>query len=100
MLGEDCNKVIYSRYAITLGVPNTLIGMFYYGALTISYGFLAALPQFQTPFFLLALRLVTGLAAFFSVYLIFVQIIMLKEWCEWCLLSTLLSVAIFVLAFF
>lgn len=100
MLGEDCNKVVYSRYAITLGIPNTLIGMFYYSAIAVSYGFIIIVPQFQMPFFLFALRLVMGLAAFFSIYLIFVQIIMLKEWCEWCLLSTLLSVVIFVLAFF
>ena len=97
MLGEDCNKVVYSRYAKVFGIQNAVVGLFYYGAIGISYIFFLAAPQIFTPLFLLAIQIASGIAAIFSIYLIFVQISVLREWCEWCLLSTCISIAIFIL---
>ncbi len=96
-LGEDCNKVVQSKYAETFGISNEILGMLYYGITGLYYGvgLIYPTPIFAvaSPFFLVA----AGGAAVFSIYLVGVQTFILKEWCEWCLTSTGLSVIIFLL---
>jgi len=100
VLGEDCNKVVYSRYAVTLGIPNELLGMLYYGLIAVLYGLFLAVPGLETAMTILAFQTVTLLAAVFSWYLIGVQLLVLKEWCEWCIASSVFSTLIFLFIFF
>lgn len=93
-LGEDCNKVVYSRYSTTFGISNEVIGMLYYGGITVAYS-LAITGLI--PFFFGWLISITGIAALFSIYLISVQLVILKEWCEWCVASAITSIIIFTL---
>jgi uncharacterized membrane protein len=46
----------------------------------------------------LDIMIVAGLlAALFSVYLLFVQFAVLKEWCEYCMISSAITIAIFII---
>jgi len=90
----NCEDVIHSKYATVLGVPIEIIGLFYYGFLALIYGTAVMIPGIITTPISTGLTFVTSLAMAFSVYLLFVQVI-LKQWCAWCLLSFVSSVVIF-----
>ena len=97
-VGKDCDKVIHSEYnALIFGIHNEVLGMLYYGfAITLTVmPFLGifALAGIQLSSVLLV---VSGLAALFSVLLTFIQLFILKEICEYCLVSAAVSIAMFI----
>jgi len=99
--GEGCNKVTTSKYAKTFGIENTILGMIYLtlifaigilqlifpGILTLNYVFWGKI-------------LVSGGSALFSIYLVGIQAFVLKDWCEYCLASSAISIAIFLVVVF
>ena len=97
-IGYDCNKVVTSKYATTFGFKNDMLGMIYYDFVAISYAILLLLPSLRIPLINYGLLAATGGAFLFSVYLVFIQAFIIKEWCEWCLGSALISTIIFLLA--
>lgn len=90
----NCEDVIHSKYASVLGVPIEIIGLFYYGFLVLIYGTAVVTPGIITASIDIGLTFATSLAMIFSIYLLFVQL-RLKQWCAWCLLSFVASIAIF-----
>lgn len=97
-IGSDCNAVITSRYAKFLGVPLEYWGMFYYAVIIAAYVILIFAPQLLSEIFLSGLIMLTAAAFFFSLYLLFVQAFLLRQWCIWCLLSAMLSIMIFIIS--
>lgn len=97
-IGEDCNKVINSKFNTILGIPNEVLGLLYYGAVAVATLMVimgvTTLLSISLP---LVLTLTGGLAAAFAIILIFIQGAVIKEWCEYCLLSAGLSTAIFII---
>lgn len=96
-IGENCDRVVRSRFATTFGVSNEALGMIYYGTLIALYGFAVAgyklLPHELVLF-------ITGGAVLFSIYLLVIQLFVLREWCEWCIASSILSGLIFAFILF
>jgi len=76
-LDSNCDAVVHSRYSTFLGIPLEVMGMFYFA-------------------FIFLYFLTLG-AFLFSIYLVMVQMLLIKEWCAWCLVSTVLCVTEFVL---
>lgn len=99
MRGFDCHAVVHSDYSKFLGMPNELLGMLYYFFISVSGIFLFFIPHIS-PVFALILRVVSLSALLFSLYLIGVQIFIIKKVCSWCLISALISTLIFLLIFF
>ena len=95
-VGSDCNVVITSRYAKFLGVPLEYWGIFYYAVTFAAYIVLIFASHLLSELFLSGLIMLTAAAFFFSLYLLFVQAFILRQWCIWCLLSAMLSIAIFI----
>lgn len=95
-VGSDCNAVITSRYSKFLGVSLEYWGMLYYSLILIAYLVLLFAPQLLSKLFLSGLTLCTTGAFLFSLYLLFVQAFLLRQWCIWCLLSAMLSITIFI----
>ena len=99
VLGKNCNKVIKSRYAKSFGFDNTVIGMLYY-----VFVFVISLAAFLFPailtfsIFFIGFIVIVGIAALFSIYLVCIQLFVLKELCEYCLGSTAIAIAIFVVS--
>ena len=94
IIGKNCNKVIRSKYGSVFGIDNTLFGILYYAGIAL-YGlgsiFFSNLAALE-PYVFWA----TAGAALFSAYLLYAQIFVLKEYCQYCLLSALLSIIIFL----
>ncbi len=97
-VGSDCNVVITSRYSKFLHIPLEYCGMFYYGILLVSYSTLIVARHLMPEFIVSGLVILTTAAFFFSLYLLFVQAFLLRQWCIWCLLSAILSIGIFIIS--
>jgi uncharacterized membrane protein len=94
--GSDCNAVITSSYSKFLGIPLEYLGMSYFSLMFLAYltkiFFSQILPaDFQTVIFLF-----TVFAFFFSLYLLFIQAFLLRQWCMWCVLASAFSITIFI----
>ncbi|MEX2090747.1 MAG: vitamin K epoxide reductase family protein [Candidatus Paceibacterota bacterium] len=99
-LGDDCNKVVFSRYSTLLGIPNEVLGLTYFSAVAVSSAVLMVAPDMNTDFTKNIFRSVVSVAALFSLILILIQIFKLKELCEWCLSTAVFSVLIALLVLF
>ncbi len=98
VIGSDCNTVIRSRYAALFGVDNTVMGMVYYIAVILVLIF-SPYMGISTFVVLWGLRIVAGLAAMMSVYLLYIQLVVLKEWCDYCFLAALVNIVLAILLF-
>lgn len=92
-LAGGCDQVLNSPYAAVLGIPVAWFGLAFY--LTTAGCALFALFGFEQ-----ALRLsfaLVSLALGFTVYLFYLQAIVIRAFCDYCLLSAFLVTLIFVL---
>ena len=95
-----CNEVVKSEYGKIFGVDNTFLGMFYYFFVLASAIFLLIYPLLLNfNYIYWTIIGITGSAALFSFYLLFVQFFVLKKWCEYCSTSAALSIGIFLVEF-
>ena len=93
---NDCGQVLRSRYAVIFGVPLALLGLIHYTILTLVIG-LAISTNKKLWWFWLFFQTAAG--AFFSVYLMYLQLFVIKSLCLYCTLSALTSFILFFLAF-
>lgn len=102
MVGMDCDAVVNSKYSTFFGIPNEVIGMLYYGFLILA--FFIYRGGGLTDFFGISLPLLVFFASIgamlFSVMLTYIQGIVLKQWCSWCLASAGINVLIVIFGFF
>lgn len=96
--GSDCDAVIRSRYAKFLGIPLEFWGMAYFFAIVLVYLLLIFAPQLFTPNMLLLVMFFSLAAGLFSLYLLFVQAFLLRQWCIWCILTAMCSLTIAVVS--
>lgn len=86
----NCLAVTTSKYSEIFGIPLALFGVIYYLLMGIFVYFGRASKMFRH-FFVIT----STFGALFSVYLIFVQAVLLKVFCIYCLLSAAISFLIF-----
>ncbi|MBI4276672.1 vitamin K epoxide reductase family protein [Candidatus Uhrbacteria bacterium] len=96
-LHSNCDTVIHSAFARFFGIPVELLGMGYYGAIAVAYGAVLAAPSLAVPELRFLLMTLSTTAFLFSLYLTFIQLIPLRQWCTWCLTSAGLSTLIFAI---
>lgn len=94
---EDCTKVISSKYGKTLGVKNEVFGIFFYSAIFLFFilGLFISIPKI----YLLALAATIFAAAFFSIYLLYIQTAILKKFCSWCLIAIIINFLLLITYF-
>ncbi|MDQ3076147.1 MAG: vitamin K epoxide reductase family protein [bacterium] len=95
----DCDTVVHSDYSKILGMPIEIFGMLYYAFISLSYLasiLLATVWPHTLPNALVGFMAISSMGAFlFSMYLIGVQLFILKKWCSWCLVSAFICILIF-----
>lgn len=97
-LNMKCEQVLFSKYAKFLGIPLELLGLFYYGIISLSYFIFLFYPSLKNPLFVFSIFIISAFGFLFSVYLVSLQAFKLKEWCSWCLMSAGISTTSFLLA--
>jgi uncharacterized membrane protein len=91
-----CEVVQTSKYAVFLGIPVPGWGTAWYaGMLVLALVMAPGRPEASRPGRLIALGATAGLA--FSIYLTAIEAFVLEAWCRWCVVSAVLTVAIFLL---
>jgi uncharacterized membrane protein len=93
----SCEVVQASKYARFLGLPVPLLGTLWYaGVLVLAFLTLGPASGRRWTEVLLVLAATGGLL--FSIYLTGIELFVLHALCMWCVVSAILTVAIFVLA--
>jgi uncharacterized membrane protein len=95
-----CEVVQTSKYAVFLGLPVPGWGIAWYAGMLVLVLVLALVmapgrPETSRPGRLVALGATAGLA--FSIYLTAIEAFVLEAWCRWCIVSAVLTLAIFLL---
>ncbi len=89
---HDCDVVVKSKYSALFGIPNEVMGMLYYG-IVIIYGLLTTsgiTTAWGIPLFFIFAA--AAFAAFLtSVVLVFIQAIIIRHYCIWCLATALIN---------
>lgn len=88
-----CETVLTSQYSVILGVPVSLLGSLFY--LLIMFFALAVFLD-KRKIFAHGLFLSAFAGLFVSAVLFFVQFFILKSFCQYCLLSEVISLLIFI----
>lgn len=96
MLGADCNTVLKSDFSSFYGIGLEVFGFIYYGLIALVYGLTIGIPELQNPILYFILFGMSASAFLFSLYLIFVQAVLIKSWCSWCLTSAFLTTLILI----
>lgn len=89
-LDSNCDAVVHSRYSTFLGIPLEVMGMIYFSFITLFFLSALFIPQLNSGYFLFIAPIMTFGAFLFSLYLVLVQLLLIKQWCAWCLISTIL----------
>lgn len=93
LFGGKCAEVISSRFGFTLGIKNEITGMVYYLLLSAYLLISMLIPRLGDDLALYA-KTATILATVFSIYLLFIQLKVLKQICSWCLIAIAINILI------
>ena len=88
----DCGQVLRSQYSTLSGIPLALIGVFHYGLLSFII-LVAWLTKNKVLRYLIIILTLIGAVA--SLYFMYLQLIMIKSICLYCILSALISFTLF-----
>jgi len=95
---SNCDTVIHSHYSTIFGVSIEVFGMMYYAFIGGVYGIIFISGYVSPMIFLVLLWMSLG-AVVFSVYLVLIQALVLRQWCSWCLMSASITILIFLLSY-
>lgn len=94
-----CETVQLSRWAMLLGLPVATWGVAYYG-LVVALAVASIQDRWAASSGLgLAMLVVTGWGVVFSAWLTYLELFVINAICRWCLISALLALVLFALAF-
>jgi uncharacterized membrane protein len=96
-VGSDCDTIVRSRYNNFYGWSNDLLGLGYF-SITLVLSILAIIGGgvLWLHILILLLALVAGL---YSLYLMYIQLRVLKHSCTWCFIPTISAVIILLATF-
>ena len=98
LLGEDCNKVVRSKYSRMFGFPNALLGVGYYAFMTIlTILVLNGINSVLNISFSSIIIILSAIGILFYAVLVYIQFYKIKEWCGYCLASGIITALILVI---
>lgn len=95
-LGADCHTVLKSDFSSFYGIGLEVFGFMYYGLIATVYALTLGITELQHPTVYFILFLMSASAFMFSLYLIFVQAVLIRSWCSWCITSAFLTTLILI----
>lgn len=101
-LDHDCSKVTESKWSTIFWARNEVLGLLFYVSMLLGglvLFFMPALSLFSLPLTLL-IKLAAGAGLLFSLFLLWVQIYKIKDYCFYCILSALINLLLLVNSFF
>ncbi len=95
---SNCDTVIHSDYSTLFGISVEVLGMIYYAFIGGVYGLIFVFGYSSPLIFLVLLWCSLG-AVVFSIYLVLIQALVLRQWCSWCLMSASITILIFLVSY-
>ncbi len=92
VLGEDCNKVLQSRYNALLGVKNDEAGLVFYIVVALLSA-LIVIGAGPVGLFASMVELLILASVLISIILLYLQWKVLAAWCFWCVMSAFTTLA-------
>jgi len=97
-VNHDCAVVTESRWSKTFGVRNDALGVFYYlGMLALVLGAIFMPSLGKGILWIIKVGSVIGLL--FSLFLTYVQIVKIRDYCFYCVISAILTLLLFINSF-
>ncbi len=94
-IAKGCETVLTSQFSTIFGIPIALFGSLYFLA---SIFLLLLIFQNPTKNFLFYFKLLSFSGVIVSVILIYIQTFVLRAFCQYCILSEIIILAIFLLS--
>jgi uncharacterized membrane protein len=85
-IGGGCATVLTSKYSRLFIVPNDILGLLAYVAISFLAAFLVIGVE-PMELWSFALALLVGMSTLMSIFLTYLQWQVIKAWCFWCLMS-------------
>lgn len=85
-IGEDCTKVLSSKYGKIFIIPNDILGFLSYIAISLISAFLV-IGVSPAELWIFVIKLLVFSASVMSIFLTYIQWKVIKAWCFWCLTS-------------
>ncbi len=92
MVGDDCNKVVHSKFSKIFYINNDILGLGYYILIIASALYLAYISKN----ILLSMQIISGISLLTAIFLFFIQSRILKKYCFYCVVSAILNLGIFL----
>ena len=92
MIGDDCNKVVESKYSKIFYINNDILGLGYYLPVLVSALYLIYISKN----ILLPMQIISGISVLTSIFLFFIQLRIIKKYCFYCNVSNLINLFIFL----
>jgi len=93
-MNHDCSVVTESKWSRIFIIRNDALGAIFYFSMLIGIVLFASYPTIK-----IYLSLLSGLALLFSVFLIFIQIYKIRDYCFYCIISAVINLFIFINSF-
>jgi uncharacterized membrane protein/thiol-disulfide isomerase/thioredoxin len=93
----DCNLVQSSVYAKIFGIPVAILGLLNYVAIGVAWVWQRPLNEKFHNLGALSLLVLTLVGILFSLYLTFIELLVLHAVCAWCLASAVVATLLFVI---
>ena len=94
-MDHDCSVVTESKWSKVFFVRNEILGLSFYLLILISLTFSVLFPIFSSKIYLfLFIFSIIGIA--FSIFLVYLQVYKIRDYCFYCLISAFLTLLIFI----
>lgn len=94
--GGDCNSVLKSKYAQFFGVSVEWFGMLFFGFVFLYYIIAALFPFVNIPAVEFFVLIILALASSFQLFLLVLQLFIVKKRCSWCIIITAITFLLFI----
>jgi len=94
-LNHDCSIVTESRWSHIFYVRNEVLGLLFYVGMVVAGLGLAFLGEYGE-LLRLTIRISTAFGVLFSLFLVFIQVKVIKDYCFYCLISAVITILLLV----
>ncbi|MEK6904601.1 MAG: vitamin K epoxide reductase family protein [Nanoarchaeota archaeon] len=94
-LDHDCSVVTESRWNKIFLVRNDVLGLLFYIAVLIAT-IVVLINQTFSPVFFMYMTYIGGAVLLFSIFLVYIQFFVIKDYCFYCMISAAVNLLIFL----
>lgn len=94
-MNHDCSVVTESKWSHLFYVRNEVLGLLFYVSM-LGVGLGMAFLNEYVGLLGLIIKISTAFGVLFSLFLIFIQIKVIKDYCFYCLISTVITILLFI----